>query len=55
MHTPSQYRITDCLTDMQGDDLDAIISEATKNRWHGKLTIWKWNGRQWKYVRKFEF
>ena len=50
-----QYRITDCLTDIRGNDLDAMIETACKNRWHGKLTIWRWNGRQWKYVRVFEF
>ena len=55
MNTNSQYRITDCLTDMQGNDLDALITQATEKRWHGKLTIWRWNGNQWKYVRKFEF
>jgi hypothetical protein len=55
MNTPSQYRITDCLTDMQGNDLDALITHATEKRWHGKLTIWRWNGRQWKYFRTYEF
>ena len=55
MNTPSQYRVTDCLTDMQGNDLDALITQATSKRWHGKLTIWRWNGLQWKYVRTYEF
>ena len=49
------YRVTDCLTDMTGNDLDALIEKATAKRWHGKLTIWKWNGRQWKYVRTYTF
>ena len=55
MNTSSKYRITDCLTDIKGNDLDALIDQATAKRWHGKMTIWKWNGRQWKYVRTFEF
>lgn len=49
------YRITDCLTDITGNDLDALIEKATAKRWHGKLTIWNWNGRQWKYVRAYTF
>ena len=55
MNAAKKYRITDFMTDLQGDDLDALIDHATAKRWHGKLTIWKWNGSQWKYVRRFEF
>ena len=55
MNAAKKYRITDCLTDLQEDDLDALVEKATANRFHGKLTIWRWNGSQWKYVRRFVF
>ena len=41
------------LIDKKSNSKDALIAFATKQ--HGVLTLWQWNGKQWKKIETFIF